>query len=175
MWKYIFNIFFFVATVFVFVFCDISSANSDCRTDQIRIVCIGDSHFAPRSGLVRYMQAELGDGYDVVAAGRKGWTTRRWLSNRNTWRRLTRDADFIFVSLGGNDRARRVPESEIDRNLDQLFDLIPENVGYIRIIRPNNFMPPLDLAGDGIHLSRDGARTYAHILIQQYFEANNGC
>ncbi len=175
MWKYSFDIFFFIVVSLVAVFCDVSVADSSCRTDQITIVCIGDSHFAPGSPLTRYMQRELGDGFRIVSAGRVGWSSRGWMNHRSDWTRLTSEADFVFISLNGNDIAQNIPPSQTQTNIQTLIELIPDDIDYIHITRPNEVVPPLRLTRDGIHLTRNGARTYARILINEYFSMVDGC
>ncbi|NBP56915.1 hypothetical protein EBU71_10375 [bacterium] len=80
---------------------------------------------------------------------------------------------FLQKSLGGNDISNHIDPLTTEANLRYLFEAIPIDIPVRRITRPNNVLPPLELGHDHIHLTRSGARDYAHRLVPIILEMFN--
>jgi lysophospholipase L1-like esterase len=140
-------------------------ASNAASHQPIYVSAIGDSHFEPGSALVRFLAREVGPRYRVVAEGRRGWPTRLWIRNRLAWRRVCRRSDIVLISLSGNDRVQGVPASVYKANIDRLWGWCEDQgAATTWITRPSDYVPRLQFRRDGIHLSREGARTYAKVL-----------
>lgn len=128
------------------------------------VCAIGDSHVEPRSALLRNLQLELGPEYDVVSQGRRGWTTDDWL-RAGDFGLVCGGAEIILISLGGNDLTHGRDFAYIQANIQLLIAQLPFTARLIyHMMIPRLYSPRLTLALDGIHLARQGAREYAHIL-----------
>lgn len=131
-------------------------------TERQTIVCaIGDSHFEPGSALLRFIRAELGPEYTVLARGRRGWTTRRWISSGD-FNETCRGADVVLISLGGNDIHLGHSWQTVKNNIQNLARHF--TVPWIHIVVPRFYEPRPQLGRDGIHLTPTGAREYAKII-----------
>lgn len=158
---------------FLFVFYAFAIEKTESQETRITIVCIGDSHFESGSPLTWFLQNELGRDYRIISAGRRGWTTGAWRRNIHIWRYMIRRGDAVLISLGGNDISNHIDPLTTEANLRYLFEAIPIDIPVRRITRPNNVLPPLELGRDHIHLTRSGARDYAHRLVPIILEMFN--
>lgn len=129
-----------------------------------RICAIGDSQVEENSAFIRNLQAELGPEYEVVAHGRRGWSTIRWI-RAGDFGTTCADFDVVLVSLGGNDIVHGRSWSRIYRNVKTLTAQIPW--GRVRLIYHMivpRFYPGISLGRDGIHLTPHGAQQYARVV-----------
>lgn len=160
-------IIFIITCLAVFYPTNASSNNelAACMPEPIRVMAMGDSHFERGSPLVRFLERDLGMNYRVIAAGRRGWTSGMWRSRIWQWRAISRRADIVLISLSGNDRSNNIPASIFKPNIDFLWDVAEEEGAAAQwIVRPSDYTPTPELRRDGVHLTRNGARSYARIL-----------
>jgi lysophospholipase L1-like esterase len=134
---------------------------------KIQVCCIGDSHFEPRSPLLRFLARELGSDYSVIARGRRGWSSQRWRDIEDIWRAECINSRIILVSLGGNDPRDGLSPEQSLLNIEYLMGIFHPDSIVIRILRPNMVRPRLETGRDGIHLTTNGARRYARIIAEQ--------
>lgn len=125
------------------------------------VVCaIGDSQVERGSLLISALRTELGPDYRVLAQGRRGWSTRRWII-AGDFAETCEGADIILISLGGNDIAQgRTPE-RIQANMGLLLATLPPGLRVYHMPVPRVYRPSWT---DGVHLTRRGAREYARMI-----------
>lgn len=154
-------------TLICFVIIFVLSTIATPVTAQIFTVCaIGDSHVERNSLLLRELQSELGTNYIILARGRRGWTSQRWLDSGD-FGISCEGADIVLISLGGNDVSHRVSQSRTFRNIELLIQQLPPYVFVVYHMEvPRFFLESRFLARDGIHLNRTGARYYASVIAQ---------
>ncbi len=140
------------------------------------VVALGDSLTAgyglPQGdGLVPQLQAWLqAKGADVVVenAGVSGDTTAGGLA-RTDWA-LTRDADAMIVTLGGNDLLRGIDPANSRANLDAILAKAKARglpVLLIGLTAPGNYGPEYKTAFDAIY--PDLATKYGTLLDTNFF------
>ena len=71
-------------------------------------------------------------------------------------------ADFVLVSLGGNDIHAGHGWLTVKNNIQTLVGGL--RVPWGHIVVPRFYLPRLRLGRDGVHLTPSGARDYARIL-----------
>lgn len=130
---------------------------------HVTICAIGDSHVAPGSNFIRALREELGEGFTVLARGRVGWSSSRWIRSGD-FASTCRGSDFVLISLGGNDIANGLTWDEIKENVSVLAATLPEGTIFYHMPIPRFFEPRPSLARDGIHLSSRGAVSYARMI-----------
>lgn len=131
------------------------------------VCAIGDSQVEEHAFLISALRTDLGEGYTVVAQGRRGWTTGRWIA-AGDFGTVCGDADIILISLGGNDLRSGFSLRQIEANVSTLRSQLPPTVRVVyHMMIPRLFKPGLDLADDGVHLTYTGARVYARYLARR--------
>lgn len=139
-----------------------STIQAHCQTGIYRVVAIGDSHVEPRSAFIRSLQNNLGSSYLVEGHGRRGWTSARWISASEDFRREVSSADIVLISLGGNDMRVGISPQRTEENIQYLLTLTsPTTLLVYHMNIPRLVLERRYLGSDGIHMTLTGARVYS--------------
>jgi len=151
----------FLFILVILLFCAIPTSVQS--QPVMRVLAIGDSIVESRSIFIERLQNRLSvNGYSVRAAGRRGWTSTAWRNHSAEWRSVCRGYDWVIISLGTNDRVRRIDPAITKNNIEYLSNLITNHMTRVYVMTPpNETIPPVGLARDRLHLSADGAEEYA--------------
>ncbi|MCK9280414.1 MAG: hypothetical protein M0P71_07330 [Melioribacteraceae bacterium] len=123
------------------------------------IVAVGDSHVEPGSALISELQKLMPD-FTISALGIRGYTTTRWLNSQAEFKNRISGAGIVLLSIGDNDVAAGKTTQQINANIENLKALLDYDQVFV-YINPPRTLSGINLANDGIHLTRSGAQQYA--------------